>query len=103
MHIEWTHGVGRFFDQGHSFANHDRFFSVFTLEKIGPDCVLVSADLSQRALKKSDVEDCYQELKSQGFLLMHCWRKLGKRVPRGSRIGRILRTVGDLSLWEIEL
>lgn len=103
MHIEWTHGIGRIFDHGLSFNNHDAFFSVMMIEKIGPDCVLVSADLSQRKLKKSDVESTYQELKSAGFLLMHCWRKAGKRVPRGRRKGRILRTCGDLNLWEIEL
>ncbi len=56
MHIEWIHGIGRIFDQGLSFENHDAFFSVFNIEKIGPDCVLVSADLSQRKLHKSDVE-----------------------------------------------
>ncbi len=103
MHIEWTHGVGRVFDEGLSFANHDPFFSVMSFEKIGPDCVLVSADLTQRKLKKSDIDDCYFALKAAGFALMHCWRKVGKRVPRGARKGRILRTVGDLSLWEIEL
>ncbi len=103
MHIEWTHGVGRVFDGSLSFANHDSFFSVMSIDKIGPDCVLVSADLTQRKLKKSDIESIYQALKAAGFALMHCWRKVGKRVPRGARNGRILRTVGDLSLWEIEL
>lgn len=103
IHIEWTHGVGRVFDEGMDFVNYDPFVSVMSIEKIGPDCVLISADLSQRKLKKSDIEALYTALKQAGFVLMHCWRKVGKRVPRGNRIGRILRTVGDLALWEIEL
>lgn len=103
LHIEWTHAVGRVFDEGLSFANHDPFISVMSIEKIGPDCVMVSADLSQRKLKKSDIEALYHELKAEGFVLMQCWRKAGKRVPRGKRKGRIVRNSGDLALWEIEL
>jgi len=103
FHIEWTHGVGRLFDEGLSYDHHDPFFSVLEVEKIGPDCVLVQGDLSQRRLKKSDIEDIYNSFRASGFALMQCWRKAGKTVPRGKRVGRIIRTVGDLSLWEIEL
>ncbi len=103
FHIEWTHAIGRLFDDGQSYDNHDRFFSVLQIEKIGPDCVLIQGDLSQHSLKKSDIDDIYNSLRAAGFKLMQCWRKAGKHVPRGKRKGRILRTVGDLSLWEIEL
>lgn len=103
FHLEWTHAIGRLFDDGQSFDNHDRFFSVLQIEKIGPDCALIQGDLSQHSLKKSDIEDIYNALRDAGFKLMQCWRKVGKRVPRGKRKGRILRTVGDLALWEIEL
>ena len=103
FHIEWTHGVGRIFDDGLTFENADPFFSVMAIEKIGPDAVYVSADLSQRPLKKSDIADCYAKLREAGFNLMYCWRKVGRTVPRGAKSGKQLRVVGELAFWEVEL
>lgn len=103
FHIEWTHGVGRAFDDGLTFENADPFFSVMAIEKIGPDAVYVSADLSQRPLKKSDIADIYTQLRAAGFRLMYCWRKVGRRVPRGAKGGKIVRVLGKLAFWEVEL
>ncbi|MBS3955390.1 MAG: hypothetical protein KGZ88_20775 [Methylomicrobium sp.] len=103
FHIEWTHGVGRVYDEDFSFKNADPFFSVMALEKIGPDAVLVSADLSIRRLKKSDIADGYTKLREAGFKLMYCWRKVGRNVPRGAKGGKLIRVVGELAFWEVEL
>ncbi|WKJ88913.1 hypothetical protein QZJ86_12870 [Methylomonas montana] len=100
VHIEWTQGVARTFDNGRRFEDADPFVSVIKLDKIGPDTVLLSADLTQRKLTRGDIAELKQELIAAGFALVHCWRKVGRRVPYG---GRVIRTKGQLALWEIEL
>lgn len=100
VHIEWTQGVARTFDGGLNFEDADEFVSAIKLDKIGPDMVLLSADLTRRKLTRGDIADLRLKLLAAGFTLVHCWRKTGRRVPYG---GRVIRTKGKLALWEIEL
>ncbi|OAI12802.1 hypothetical protein A1507_18725 [Methylomonas koyamae] len=100
LHVEWTQGIGRTFDPGKTYENSDPFVSVVKIDKIGPDTVLLSADLSQRKLTRSDIADLKRELVACGFEFVHCWRKIGRKVPYG---GKVIRTRGNLALWEIEL
>lgn len=100
VHIEWTQGIARTFDDGFSFDNADEYVSVVKLDKIGPDTVLLSADLSRRRLTRADIAELRLKLLAAGFSLVHCWRKAGKKVPYQ---GRVIRNKGKLVLWEIEL
>lgn len=100
VHIEWTQGIARTFDQGLSFEDASPFVSVVKVDKIGPDTVLLSADLTQRKLTRGDLTELKKELIAAGFSFVHCWRKVGKRVPYR---GHVIRTKGKLALWEIEL
>lgn len=100
VHIEWTQGVARTFDPGKRFEDAAPFVSVVKVDKIGPDTVLLSADLSQRKLNRGDIADLKAALAAAGFELVHCWRKIGRKVPYG---GRVIRTKGQLALWEIPL
>jgi len=100
VHVEWTQGIARTYDNGHQFENADPFVSVIKVDKIGPDAVLLSADLTQRKLTRTDLAELKIELITAGFSLVYCWRKVGRKVPYG---GRVIRTTGSLALWEIEL
>lgn len=57
VHIEWTQGIARTFDQGLSFEDASPFISVGEVDKIGPDTVQLSAELAKsrqaRALSRS--------------------------------------------------
>lgn len=100
VHIEWTQGIARTYDDGNRFDNADPFVSIIKVDKIGPDTVLLSADLTQRKLTRGDIAELKEKLIIAGFSLVHCWRKIGRRVPYG---GHVVRTKGQLALWEIEL
>ncbi len=100
IHIEWTQGVARTYDPGHSFENADPFVSVIKLDKIGPDTVLLSIDLTTRKVTRRDLTKLRTALLQHGFKYAQCWRKTGKVVPFG---GRALHVSGNLTLWEVTL
>lgn len=102
--IEWTQGTGRYYEKEEDVTSFGEYYSVLTLTRIGPETVLVSADLSKKPLTRKDIIDLINSLKKEGFLYLHCWRSSSKTLPfRLFRSHSILATHSSLTLYCLEL
>lgn len=103
-HLEYTQGIIRIYDGKVDTAARppEGFYSVLTITRTGPYDVLIVGDLSAKPLTRKVVKEIHALLAKEGFKRAYGWRLNGRLVPFG-RNGRLVKTEGEYSLWEVDL